>query len=178
MPNRSALWGHPAYHHERTITISRHDLTEGVGKCMLPRQEAQAKFNEAKHKDPMMVLTPMAPKWMRRVRAAVVINHHFQDGETTCHRLSKRQPDNSTIFAAEVTAITLVLNYYRQMGPVQHDVVVYSDSISCLLAIEGKETENPFICHIMNLLWLLSNKGTRVGYQATVASTEMKEWTN
>ena len=43
-----------------------------------------------------------------------------------------------------------------------HDVVVYSDSMSCLQAIEGEDTENPCICHIMNLLWLLSDKGTHV----------------
>ena len=81
------------------------------------------------------------------------------NGETTCRQLSKRLPDNSTIFAAEATAFSLALNYYQHMGPVHHDVVVYSDSMSCLQAIE-----NPFICHIMNLLWSLSDKGTRVRF--------------
>ena len=99
-----------------------------------------------------------------RVGAAAVINRHFQNGETTCRQLSKRMPDNSTIFAAEATAISLPLNYYQHMGPVHHDVVVYSDSMSCLQAIEGEDTENPFICHIMNLLWSLSDKGTRVRF--------------
>ena len=36
--------------------------------------------------------------------------------------------------------------------------------MSCLQAIEGEDTENPFICHIMNLLWSLSDKGTRVRF--------------
>ena len=90
-------------------------------------------------------------------------HRHFQNGETTC-QLSKRLPDNSTIFAAEATAISLALNYYQHMDPVHHDVIVYSDSISCLQAIEGEDTENPFICHIMNLLWSLSDKGTRVRF--------------
>ena len=36
--------------------------------------------------------------------------------------------------------------------------------MSCLQAIEGEDTENPFICHIMNLLWSLSDKGTRVHF--------------
>ena len=44
-----------------------------------------------------------------RVGAAAVINRHFQNGETTCRQLSKRLPDNSTIFAAEATAISLAL---------------------------------------------------------------------
>ena len=30
-------------------------------------------------------------------------------------------PDNSTIFAAEATAISLALNYYQHMGPVHHE---------------------------------------------------------
>ena len=47
------------------------------------------------------------------------------------------------------------------MGPVHHGVVVYSDSMSCLQAIEAEDTENPLICHIMNLLWLLSDRGVR-----------------
>ena len=50
------------------------------------------------------------------------------------------------------------------MGPVHHDVVVYSDSMSCLQAIEGEGTKNPFICHILNLLWSLSDKGTHVHF--------------
>ena len=48
------------------------------------------------------------------------------------------------IFAAEATAITLALNYYQHMGPVHHDVVVYSDSMSCLHAIESEDTNGPF----------------------------------
>ena len=143
----------------------RHDLIEGVSKCMISREEAQAKFNEyheaqGSHDE----VYPDGSKMNERVGAAAVINRHFQDGETTCRQLSKRLPDNSTIFAAEATAITLALNYYRHMGPVHHDVVVYFDSMSCLQAIEGEDTENPFICHIMNLLWLLSNKGTHVRF--------------
>ena len=114
--------------------------------------------------------------------AAAVINRHFQNGETTCRHLSKRLSDNSTIFAAEATATSLALNYYQHMGPVHHDVVVYSDSMSCLQAIEGEDTENPFILFIS---WTCSGHWvTRAhvfvsaGYQATVTLTEMKEWTN
>ena len=36
--------------------------------------------------------------------------------------------------------------------------------MSCLQAIEGEDTVNPFICCIMNLLWSLSDKGTRVRF--------------
>ena len=161
----------------------RHDLIEGVSKCIISGQEGQAKFNEyrealASHDE----VLPDGSKMNERVWAAAFINRHFQNGETTCHQLSKRLPDNSTIFAAEATAISLALNYYYHMGPVHHDVIVYSDSMSCLQAIEGEDTKNPFICHNMNLLWSLSDKGTRVRFcwvpSHCVALTEMKEWTN
>ena len=120
---------------------------------MISRPEAQAKFMENRetlgsHDE---VFTD-GSKMNERVGAAAVINPHFQNGETTCRTLTKRLLDNSTIFAAEATAITLALNYYQHMGPVHHDVIVYSDSVSCLQAIEVEDTENPFICHIMNLL--------------------------
>ena len=240
----------------------RHDLIEGVSKCMISGQEAQAKFNEFRETQGSHdeVYTD-GSKMNEKMGAAAVINRHFQNGVTTCHQLSKktarqhhhicswgyrhqsgtellpthgpspsrcgsllwlnvlfagnwgwrhrepfylpyhepalviewqghkcsfllgtkplwhcqngettcrqlskRLPDNSTIFAAEATAISLALNYYQHMGPVHHDVVVYSDSMSCLQAIEGEDTENPFICHIMNLLWSLSDKGTSVRF--------------
>ena len=143
----------------------RHDLIEGVSKCMISGQEAQAKFNEFREAQGSHdeVYTD-GSKMNERVGTAAVINRHFQNGETTCRQLSKRLPDSSTIFAAEATAISLALNYYQHMGPFHHDVVVYSDSMSCLQAIEGEDTENPFICHIMNLLWSLSDKGIRVRF--------------
>ena len=139
----------------------RHDLIEGVSKCMISGQEAQAKFNEYREAQGSHdeVYTD-GSKMNEKVGAAAVINRHFQNGETTCRQLSKRLPDNSTIFAAEATAISLALNYYQHMDP----VVVYSDSMSRLQAIEGEDTENPFICHIMNLLWSLSDKGTCVRF--------------
>ena len=132
---------------------------------MISGQKAQAKFNEYREaKGSHDEVYTDGSKMNEKVGAAAVINRHFQNGETTCRQLSKRLPDNSTIFAAEATAISLALNYYQHMDPVHHDVVVYSDSMSCLQAIEGEDTENPFICHIMNLLWSLSDKGTRVRF--------------
>ena len=95
----------------------RHDLIEGVSKCMISGQEAQAKFNEFREAQGSHdeVYTD-GSKMNEGVGAAAVINRHFQNGETTCHQLSKRLPDNSTIFAAEATAISLARNYYQHMG--------------------------------------------------------------
>ena len=143
----------------------RHDLIEGVSKCMISGQEAQAKFNEyyeaqGSHDE---VYTdgskmnesggssghqPPFPEWWDNLPPTVQ-----KTCQTTAPSLQLRP-----------TAISLALNYYQHMSPVHHDVVVYSDSMSCLQAIEGEDTENPFICHIMNLLWLLSDKGTHVRF--------------
>ena len=141
----------------------KHILIEGVSKFMISREEAQAKFREYHDaQGPHDEVYTDGSKINERVAAAAVINHHFQNGETACCQLSKRLPDNSTTFAAEARAIALALDYYRHMDPVKHDVVFYSDLMSCLQAIEGEDTKNPLICHIMNVLWALSDKGTCV----------------
>ena len=97
---------------------------------------------------------------------AAEINHHFQNGETTCRQLYKRLPDNSTIFSAEATAITLVLDYYWHMDPVQHDVV-FLDSMFCLQVMEGKE--NRLICYTVKLPCALIDKSFSAGCQVIVA---------
>ena len=128
----------------------RHSLIERRSEFMITRQEAWAKFHEYHNAlGPHDEVYINGSKINERVGAAAVINRHFQNGETTCHQLSKRFPDNSNNFAAEATAITLALGSYRYMDPVKHCVVVYSDSMSCLQAIEGEDTENPshLPCH-------------------------------
>ena len=79
---------------------------------MISGQEAQAKFNEYRETQGSHdeVYTD-GSKMNERVGAVAVINSHFQNGDTTCRQLSKRLPDNSTIFAAEATAINLTLNF-------------------------------------------------------------------
>ena len=133
--------------HMSMIQRNTTSLREWVNVWSL--EKAQSKFREYHDaQGPHDEVYTDGSKINERVGAAAVVNRHFQDGETTCCQLSKRPLDNSTIFAAETTVITLVLDYYRHMDPVQHDVVFYLDSMSCLQAIEGKDTENPLICHI------------------------------
>ena len=67
-------------------------------------------------------------------------------------------PD-STIIAAEAIAVSFALYYYRYMGPDHHSAVFYRDTMPLVQAIRSEDAENPFICHIMNLLWLLNDKG-------------------
>ena len=92
---------------------------------MISIQEAKAKFSEyheaqGSHDE----VYSDGSKMNERVGAAMVINRHFQNGESTCRQLSKILPDNSTIFAAEATATSRTLNYYKDIGPVHHQATV------------------------------------------------------
>ena len=85
--------------------------------------------------------------------AAAVINCHFQNGETTCPQLSRRLPDQSSIFAAETTAISLALNYYQNMGPVHHDVFRMANmSWRTCVVVKQIQFNQPSWCS--GLLWL------------------------
>ena len=140
------------------------NLIEGVTKVEISSSHAKAKFQEyqdeqGNHDE---VYTD-GSKINEKVGAAAVIKRLFQDGKTT-QNLSKRLPDGSSIFSAEAIAIILALDYYNAMPAVRHDVVIYSDSLSCLQAIQGEDTEHPLLCRIMNLLWKLNDKGTHVKF--------------
>ena len=140
------------------------NLIEGVTKVEISSSHAKAKFQEyqdeqGNHDE---VYTD-GSKINEKVGAAAVIKRLFQDGKTT-RNLSKRLPDGSSIFSAEATAIILALDYYNAMPAVRHDVVNYSDLLSCLQAILGEDTEHPLLCRIMNLLWKLNDKGTHVKF--------------
>ena len=50
------------------------------------------------------------------------------------------------------------------MPAIWHVIVIYSDLLSCLQAIQGEDTEHPLMCCIMNLLWKLGDKGAHVKF--------------
>ena len=119
MPNWSAPLGTPNFPPgTHDYDPRRHDLIEAVSKCIISGQEAQAKFNEfRKAQGSHDEVYTDGSKINEREGAAAVINRHFLNGETTCRQLSKRLPDNSTIFPAEATAISLALNLLPTHGP-------------------------------------------------------------
>ena len=74
----------------------RHEHLEGVSKCMISRQEAQAKFNEYRELQGSHVeVYTDRSKMNEWLGAVVVMNHHFQNGERICRQLSKRLPENT-----------------------------------------------------------------------------------
>ena len=63
---------------------------EEVSKCMITREEAQAKFREyCDAQGPHDEVYTDGSKINERVGAAGFINHHFQNGETTCRFVQK-----------------------------------------------------------------------------------------
>ena len=129
---------------------------------MISGQEAQAKFNEfheaqGSHDE---VYTD-GSKMNERVGAAAVINRHFQNGETTCRQLSKRLPGNSTIYS---------WGYSHQSGtellPTHGPSPSWCSNLCWLNVLFagnwGWRHREPFISHIRNLLWSLSDMGTYV----------------
>ena len=55
------------------------------------------------------------------------------------------------------------VKWHRNMvKSIAHPFWECTRSVVVIQPIEGEDTENPLICHIMNLFWSLSDKGTRV----------------
>ena len=102
-------------------------------------------------------------KMGEKVAAAAHISRNLAD-ETIFRDRTIRLPDGSSIFSAESIGIILALEYYNVMERVSHDVVIYSDSMSCLQAIDNEDTNQPLICRILNLLESLAEKGTNVQF--------------
>ena len=74
-----------------------------------------------------------------------------------------------------VIPVERLVYYYRLMDLVQHNVIIYFDSMSCLQAIEGEETDNPLICQITNPLWALSGTRARFCWMPSQSGIEGNE---
>ena len=117
-----------------------------------------------KLKDHMMESLLMAPKWTRE---------WGQRQSSTAISWMVRQPAARCPKDCQTTAPSLLLRL--QPSPwhwtitstwAQFTTMWWSTLTQCPACrrIEGEDTENPFICHTMNLLWLLSDKGTHVRF--------------
>lgn len=69
-----------------------------------------------------------------------------------------RLPDNSSIFSAETQAINLALDIIEESKS-NTRFAIFSDSLSCLQAIENRLWNNPLILSILNRLHNLIEKG-------------------
>lgn len=140
-------------------------LIDDTPKSMISASEAQAKFKEYKltqgiHDE---VYTD-GSKMDDKVGAAAIIKHRLSNGEIITRTRSKRLHDNSTVFSAEATAIMLALEYYATQPALNHDVIIYSDSMSCLQDIESEESNHPLTCRLVDLLHRVYDRGTFVRF--------------
>jgi ribonuclease HI len=64
--------------------------------------------------------------------------------------LVKRIPNYASIFSAEATAILLALDIISQST--EQDILILSDSLSCVEAVENRNLENPLVVEILERL--------------------------
>ena len=95
-----------------------------------------------------------------RIRLATKFKQRFTKWKTIRVVIKSNSLHEATL-AGIILCISSANERWR-MGPIHNDLLVYSDSMSCLQPIEGEDTEDHFICHTVNLLWLLSDRGIRV----------------
>ena len=111
------------------FNLKRYVFIEGARKCMTITERKGS--SQIQYRNPQGINGEVyidGSKINERVGTATVINHHFQNGETTGWQLSKRL----LWITAETIAITLTLNYYRHIDTEKGNVVVYCDSMSSL----------------------------------------------
>ena len=70
--------------------------------------------------------------------------------------LTRRLPDDSSIFSAELTAIIIALNFISQSQ--NNNYIIYSDSLSCLKALQTYSITNPLLQEIVYILSNLPEK--------------------
>ena len=93
-----------------------------------------------------------------------------------------RQPNNSSVFSAEIKAIDLALNHIEQDAYWRY--IIYTDSLSAMKALEGEKTDNPFVVNLLEKLsglceradivfcWLPSHIGIRGNEEADKAAKD------
>jgi hypothetical protein len=64
--------------------------------------------------------------------------------------LVKRLPNHASVFSAEAIAILLALDIISQST--EQDFLIVSDSLSCVIAVENRNLENPLVVEILKRL--------------------------
>lgn len=76
--------------------------------------------------------------------------------------LVRRLPDNSSIYSAELTAINLALNHIGSFH--NKKFVIFTDSISCLQALEGNKLHNPLLQRVISDYISATDKGNDITF--------------
>ena len=143
----------------------RQNLIEGVSKCMISRQEALAKFDEFSW-SPRITWWSLY-WWLQNERESGGSGGHqppfpeWWDNLPPTVQKTARQQHHLCCWGYSHQSGTELL-------PTHGPSPSWCGSLLWLNVLFagnwGEDTENPFICHIMNLLWSLSDKGTHVRF--------------
>ena len=71
-------------------------------------------------------------------------------------------PTDNSIFTAEAVALKLAVQYIQSQT--LRNTVIYSDSLSCLQALLGKNLEHPIIREIVQILTYLKTVGSQIEF--------------
>ena len=81
---------------------------------------------------------------------------------TSVDTLKVNLPIDSSIFTAEAVALKLAVQYVQSQT--LQKTVIYSDSLSCLQALKGKNLEHPIIRETVHILTYLEEVGSRIEF--------------
>ena len=70
--------------------------------------------------------------------------------------------EHTSIFTAEAVALKLALQHIQREAI--RKSVIYSDSLSCLQALQNKNMENPIIREIIHTLSYLGEEGSQIEF--------------
>ena len=73
------------------------------------------------------------------------------------HTSPFRLPDGGSVYTAESFAIREAILFAKDLQEVRK-TVIFSDSLSCLQALQGIQIRNPFVCEILNLLHYVNTR--------------------
>ena len=124
-----------------TIAEPRIDLTLRKNKKNTNNHLYQSQFLELKEKYSTHIpIYTDGSKISERVGAAAQTN--------STHK-QMRLPDGASIYTAELQAIKMALELVQESN--EDEFIIFSDSMSSLIALEGENADHPFIQEIMEL---------------------------
>jgi len=83
-----------------------------------------------------------------KVAAGAIVAGHF---------LVRRLPDKASVYSAELTAITMAIEFIVDSSKVCF--IIYSDSLSCLQSLEGHHMKNPLLQNVIQLYMMATSQG-------------------
>ena len=106
-----------------------------------------------------------------KVSAAAYVNGRF---------FVRRLPDGASVYSAELTALSLAIQYINNSDDCRF--VIFSDSLSALQALHGRVFKNPLLCHIIHQYMNATDEGNNIAFcwvpsHVGIRGNELADWT-